>query len=584
MKPYPQIGEGFLNTTRKSTGGSRPPQGKQTANKPLSEQPSHGEQADPLPWRGHDHWRRRMRRLWKREMLLVWLLAIVIGIATGYAVLLFRHALGWMQWLWLGTMDEALAASVARDLPAWFIILMPAAGGLVVGALLVWLAPKRRASGVADVIEAVHLRHGVIGWRDGLASAVITVVSLGSGASAGREGPAVHIGATLASLLFRPFRHVSVASRRVLIGAGAAAAVSASFNAPIAGMVFAHEVVLGHYALSAFVPTVMASVAGALIIRAHLGDFPAFTLPPLHINSYLEMPAFALLGLLAGLVAFIFLKTVEHADLRARAVPMPLWLRPALGGLVIGLMGVFVPEILGVGYEATSHALNGDYTLGFLLVLLASKLVATAITLASRFGGGVFSPSLFLGAMAGGVMGQLMNLAAPTLASSTGAYALVGTAAVAGGVLGAPLSTALIVFEMSRDYRMTIALLLATSIASVIMQIMAARSFFHWQLQQRGIDIGSGPHRRIMRTMTVKDFLMPREKGSPRDVPEPFDERPLLHPDDTLEKALRAFNRGNFSRLAVVDKRGLLLGWADYTNALERFNDELIAAEEEEHN
>ena len=550
----------------------------------LPRRPAAHDPAVPAPWRDHAQWRARMRHHWRHELLLVWSLAALIGVVGGYAVLLFRHALGWVQWLWLGTAREAYTTSVAADMPAWYVVLMPALGGAVVGALLMWAAPKRRASGVADVIEAAHLRHGVIGWRDGLASAIITVVSLGSGASAGREGPAVHIGATIASLLFRPFRRISIAARRVLIGAGAAAAVSASFNAPIAGMIFAHEVILGHYALSAFVPTVLASVAGALITRMHLGDFPAFTLPPLQIRSYLEMPAFALLGLVAGLVAFIFLKAVEQADLRARAIIMPLWARPIVGGLLVGLIAILVPEVLGVGYEATSRALNAEYTLAFLCLLLVAKLAATAITLASRFGGGVFSPSLFLGAMTGGIMGHVMSLIAPAIASGPGAYALVGTAAVAGAVLGAPLSTALIVFEMTRDYRMTIALLLATSIASVIMQVLAARSFFHWQLQQHGIDIGSGPHRRIMRIVKVKDFCKPPEEEDSREVPELFRKRPLLRPEDTLEKALRAFNRGNYSRLAVVDDKGRLLCWADYVDALERFNDELITAGEEEHN
>ncbi|WP_051928788.1 chloride channel protein [Thermopetrobacter sp. TC1] len=529
------------------------------------------------------HWNRLFSHMRQERVWLVWLLAALIGVATGYAVLLFRTGIGAVQWLWLDIWQENIVASKASRTHPFIVFLGPVIGGAVVGLLLVWLAPHRRASGVADVIEAAHVRHGVIGWKDGLMSAVITMISLGAGASAGREGPAVHIGASVASQMFRPFRQLKVAQRRVLMAAGAAAAVAASFNAPIAGMLFAHEVILGHYALSAFVPTVLASVAGALIIRSHLGDQPAFRLPELTIHSHFEMPAFLLLGLLAGFVAVAFLRAVEAADLKARQIPMPLWLRPVAGGVIIGLMGMFVPEILGVGYEATSQALRGRYDLLFLLLLLGAKMLATAITLASRFGGGVFSPSLFLGAMTGGIVGHLVALVAPNAASDVGAYALVGTAAVAGGVLGAPLSTALIVFEMTRDYDITIALLLATSVSAVVMQVLAARSFFHWQLQQRGLDLASGPHRRIMRTMTVKAFMVPREKGASRTVPEPFDERPQLEPGDSLEKALRTFNRGNYSRLAVVDAKGRLVGWADYAKALEAYNDALVEAELEEH-
>ena len=525
----------------------------------------------------------RLARLLSGEAPLTWLLAIAVGVLAGYAVLLFRHAIGLVQWLWLETAAENIVATKAGLTHPLIVFSAPVIGGLVVGMLLVWLAPRRRASGVADVIEAAHLRHGVIRWRDGLASAIITIISLGSGASAGREGPAVHIGASIASVLFRPFRQLTVASRRTLIAAGAAAAVAASFNAPVAGVIFAHEVILGHYAISAFIPTVLAAVIGTIITRVHVGDYPAFSLPRLEINSYLEMPAFLLLGLLAGLVAVLFLRTAEMLDMRARAISMPLWLRPVAGGAIIGLMGVFIPQILGVGYEATSLALRGKYELGFLVLLLVAKLLATAITLASRFGGGVFSPSLFLGAMTGGIFGQLAHLAAPGLASPVGIYALVGTAAVAGAVLGAPLSTALIVFEMTQDYKTTIALLLATSVAAVVMQVLAARSFFHWQLQQRGFDIAAGPHRRIMHTMTVADFMTKREKGTPRKLEPPYDERPTLSQADTLEKALRAFNSGNYSRLAVVDSRGQLVGWADYAQALEAFNAAMIEAEREEH-
>ena len=549
----------------------------------MTRQPAPHSSSRPAPQGALPRLLDRLRQLWRAEAPLVWALSVIIGILAGYAVLLFRFAIGRVQWLWLGTEAENIVATKASLTHPLIVFAAPVAGGLIVGLLLVWLAPKRRASGVADVIEAAHLRHGVIHWRDGLASAIITIISLGSGASAGREGPAVHIGASVASVLFRPIKRLSVASRRVLIGAGAAAAVAASFNAPIAGMIFAHEVILGHYAMSAFVPTVLAAVAGTIITRVHLGDYPAFILPPLEIRSYVEFPAFALLGLLAGLVAVVFLRTAETLDVRARAIPMPLWLRPLLGGVLIGLMGVFIPQILGVGYEATSQALRGKYELGFLVLLLAAKLLATAITLASRFGGGVFSPSLFLGAMTGGIVGHLAAMLAPQFASDISAYAVVGTAAVAGAVLGAPLSTALIVFEMTNDYRITIALLIATSIAAVVMQVLAARSFFHWQLQQRGLDLVAGPHRRIMHTMTVADFITPPAGDDPETPPPPFDERPALSKADTLERALRAFNSGNYSRLAVTDAKGRLIGWADYARALEAFNAAMIEAEREEH-
>ncbi len=516
------------------------------------------------------------------RMPLVWLLALLTGVSGAYAILLFRKAIGWVQWLWLGSIAENTVATKAGFSHPLVVFFAPVIGGLVVGALLVWIAPRRRAEAVADVIEALHLHRAMIGWREGLSSALVTVLSLGSGASAGREGPAVHIGATIASLFGQPFR-MPLASRRVLVAAGAAAAVSASFNAPIAGVIFAHEVILGHYALSAFVPTVLASVTATLVTRMHLGDYPAFIIPHYQIVSHWEFPAFALLGLVSGLVARGFLLSVSTADGLARRVPMPLWLRPAAGGAILGLMAIFIPQILGVGYEATNMAIRGRYGLEFVLLLLAAKMVATSITLASRFGGGVFSPSLYLGAMTGAAYGLLAAMVFPDMVSEQGAYALVGMGAVAGAILGAPLSTALIVFELTGDYQMTIALLLATSISSVVMQTLAGRSMFHWQLASRGLNLNEGPHKAIMRTLKVRDFMIMREKGERAVVPDEFADRPTLMRDDTLEKALRAFGKGTYRHLPVVDKNGRLAGWADHARAMEAYNEKLVEASIEEH-
>ena len=248
------------------------------------------------------------------------------------------------------------------------------------------------------------------------------------------------------------------------------------------------------------------------------------------------------------------------------------------------MMALSVPQILGVGYEATTLAIRGNYGLGWLLVLLVAKTLATAICFASRFAGGVFSPSLYIGAMAGGAFGIIAASTAPEYASSAGVYALLGMGAVAGAILGAPISTALIVFELTGGYELTIALLLSVSIASMIMQALLGKSFFDWQLSQRGVFLREGSHLRIVRTWTVRDFmtvLTPEEIAEP---PELLD-RPRLIPSDTLEIALRTFDNGGYSRLAVLDRRegGNLLGWVDQVEALAAYNKALIEANVEEH-
>src|SRR5690606_3493925 len=322
---------------------------------------------------------------------------------------------------------------------------------LIVGVVLQWLQPKQRTGAVADVIEArARGGRGLPLWA-GLSSAGLTVLSLGSGASAGREGPVVHLGATLGTAVCQLFR-LPDSARRVLLACGVASAISASFNAPIAGVVFAHEVVLGHYAISAFVPIVISSAVGTLLGRLWFGDVAAFVIPPYQITSYWEIPAFALLGLTCAAVAILYQFALIGSDWVARNITMPLWLRPVVGGLAVGAIGIFLPEVLGVGYQATDAALKQELPLALMLGLLVAKTAATAITLASRFGGGIFSPSLYIGAMAGGAFGLIAAGAFPDLASSHGLYAILGMGAVAAAVLGAPFSTTMIVFELTGGY------------------------------------------------------------------------------------------------------------------------------------
>lgn len=513
---------------------------------------------------------------------LVWLVAVAIGIAVAYAVILFRTAIGVVQLPWLGTMGEKVATLAAIQ-PAWLIVLAPATGGLVVGLMLQFLLPARRAAAVADVIEARALHEARLPFWSGIGSAAVSAISLGSGASAGREGPAVHLGATLASGLAR-YLNLPTSAQRALLGAGVAAAVSASFNAPIAGALFALEVVMGHYALSAFVPIVIASVGATAVTRVHLGDFPAFIVPTYQIESFLEFPAFALLGLVCGAVAVSFHLSMTFTDGVARRVPCPLWLRPVVGGVMVGLIGLMLPEILGVGYEATDAAIRGNYALVFLLALLFAKIAATSITLASRFGGGVFSPSLYLGAMAGGAFGLIAASVFPELASSHGLYAIVGMGAVSAAVLGAPISTTLIVFELTGGYGVTIALLLAVSIATGMMQAIVGRSFFHWQLSTRGLVLHEGPHKRLLQTIRVASFMAPAERKAGR-LPVIAENTPVLLRTDTLETAFRRFNDDASDRLPVVERTNSreAVGWATRSGATDAFNQALIEAAVEEH-
>ncbi len=378
---------------------------------------------------------------------LVWFLAIVISLLVAYAALSFRWLIGIIQWPWLGTTTEHVATAAA-GLDFWVVILVPTLGGVIVGFLLERYMPGQRAHGVADVMEARALHNSHIDPKVGLFSAFLSVISIGSGASVGREGPIVHLGATIAAFLEERFK-LSPGARRTLLACGVAAAISASFNAPLAGVLFAHEVILTHYAFRALVPTVIASVTAAVIAHLHLGNFPAFLIPGYSITSYWEFPAFALLGVTCALVAIIFEVMLMATDRLSWRFDMPLWLRTGIGGLLVGSIAVFFPQVLGVGYDATNDALQRELPLVLALSLIVAKTAATAISLACRFAGGIFSPALYLGAMTGSAFGLIATSVFPELGSSQGLYAILGMGAVAASVLGAPLSTTLIVFELT---------------------------------------------------------------------------------------------------------------------------------------
>ncbi|MCC2112315.1 MAG: chloride channel protein [Hyphomicrobiales bacterium] len=514
---------------------------------------------------------------------LLWILALGAGLLTAAAAIAFRVGIAMVQWPWIHTMSERVA-SAAAAMPAWVVIAGPVCGGFVVGLFLTYVQPNRRASAIADVIEAQIGVGSALGLRAGLGSAFVSVVSLGSGASAGREGPVVHLGATVSNAICSAFS-LPASARRTLVACGVAGAISASFNTPIAGILFAHEVVLRHYALSALTPITIASVSGAVISRLWFGEDAAFIVPPYQITSYLEFPAFALLGIVCALVAILFQFALIGTDWVARNIPMKLWMRPVAGGAIVGAIGVAFPQILGVGYQATDQALHQQLPLILLLTLIFAKTAATAITLASRFGGGVVAPSLYLGAMTGGAFGIIAASVFPDMASSHGLYAILGMGAVAAAVLGAPISTAVMVFELTGGYALSVALLLTVSLAYGITQAIHGRSFFHWQLEMRGVVIQDGPHRHLVRAVHVRDFVTAFKPDDVLPDAATLDTMVKLKVDDTLEQALRTFDAEGLRRIIVVDsaKDGEPVGWAEHVHALSYFNSALIATSVEEH-
>lgn len=432
--------------------------------------------------------------------------AVLVGAAAGTGAIVFWASVGALQDLLFAGGPGNLYEMAAR-LPWWQLLAVPAVGGLAIGVFVDRLLLHRRPHGVVDVIQAAALRGGYLSWRNGMKSALVNAGSIGCGASVGSEGPIVHLGASLGSWIARLARIPQGRVRRV-IGCGVAAGIAASFNAPIAGVVFAIEVVVGKYTLHTFAPIAISTIAGTSISRLYYGNGPAFFDMPAHAATSLgDIPVYAVLGLLSAGVAIAFILSVDLTQQLFARAKCPRWLRPAVAGLALGAIAIYVPQVLGMGYETTNAALHEALSLKWLVIILLAKLLASGLSLGGGYGGGVFSPALFLGAMAGGTFGGLLQLVHPTGSAGYSAYAVVGMAAVAGAVLGAPLSTTLIVFEMTGDYALTLAVMLATIISSVLVNDVWGRTFFQWQMQERGVDLTRGHTEQLAMQESVSDLM-----------------------------------------------------------------------------
>ncbi len=437
--------------------------------------------------------------------LKLMLCSLIVGLLAGYGALGFRLLIAEIQNFFYGFRSE-LVVTETVSLPWWQILFIPVIGGLIIGVFLKHVVHRRRAHGVADVIEAALINRGKMKLRDGLGSFFVSAMSLGTGASGGREGPVVHFGAMLGSQLGQRLRLPSK-YYTTLIGCGVASGVAASFNAPIAGMFFALEVVIGSFATQAVAPIVLASVIGTVVSRIHIGDFPAFIIPNYNIASWWELPAFALLGITSAVVALLFIWSMGFSERLIDRFKIPEVLRPASGGFALGLIALVFPQIIGVGYEATDSALKEEYDLTLLLSLIVVKTIATGITAGSRIGGGFFSPSLFVGAMTGGAFGIIAASVFPEISASNGLYAILGMTAVSASVLGAPISTILIVFELTGDYEISIAVMVTVGITTLITKQLIDRSIFQMQLAMRNVDLSENKALRYLKFRQVRGIM-----------------------------------------------------------------------------
>ncbi|WP_146343886.1 chloride channel protein [Phaeobacter marinintestinus] len=524
-----------------------------------------------------------------------WFIALAIGIVAGFGALFFRKGINALQSWVYGAEDVQYLHSFAQGLPWYWVLIIPICGGLIVGLILHNFTNDGRVRSVADVIEGAAMNDGRVETKEGIASLFASLITLSTGGSTGREGPVVHMAGVVSTWVCKRI-HADGITGRDLLGCAVAAAVSVSFNAPIAGALFALEVVLRHFAVHAFAPIVIASVAGTVISRLEYGNVTEFLLTtPGSLKFYVELPAFLLLGVICGLIAVVLMKSIFLAEDIGTAVQekvgFPRWLRPAVSGAMLGVIAIWFPHIIGVGYETTIRALSGDLILSQVIVFAIIKALAVAITMGGRMGGGVFSPALMLGALSGLAFGYIATGLLPNVSGTHTLYAFAGMGAVAAAVLGAPISTTLIVFELTGDWQIGLAVMVSVSLSTAIASRLVDRSFFLTQLERRDIHLAAGPQAYLLAMLQAGSVM--RAKGDPRGPSE--DECAVLigqglHIDAsaTLESAMLIFDRAEIAYLPVVAQNESedppeLLGALYHVDALKAYNRALAATAAEEH-
>ncbi len=478
------------------------------------------------------------------EHAIMIFMAIIVGVLGGYGAIVFRLFVRFSQSIFFGPGGTSFLDHVMA-LPWYAKLIPPATGGLLVGVIIYFFAREARGPGVSETIEAVALKGGLIRKRVFFVKILTSAISIGSGGSAGREGPIVQIGSAIGSL-FGQITRVSADRMRTLVGCGAAAGVAATFNAPIAGVMFAMEIIIGNYGIATFSPIIISSVTATVISRIHLGDYPAFLVPHYSLVSPLELPFYVLLGIVAGVTGALFITLLYKTEDLFGMMKIPEYTKAAVGGLMVGTIGIFLPYIYGVGYDAISLALWENLAWYMLIILVFVKIIATSLTIGSGGSGGIFAPSLFIGAMAGGAFGHFIHQMFPAITASAGAYSLVGMGAVLAATTHGPIHAILIIFEMTGNYKVIVPLMLACITGYVIASNINRESIFTLKLARRGVDLKAGREVNIMKSLLVKNAMTTEVSTVSEN----------MH----LNKLLKHTFSSKHSSFPVVDNNGLLNG------------------------
>jgi CIC family chloride channel protein len=503
------------------------------------------------------HLRALVAKYLNREGLLL-ALALLVGLGAGLGAILFRWLIGVVRWISFEWLPDVTAGWGAA-----YVVIAPTIGGLLVGPLIYFFAREAKGHGVPEVMEAVALRGGRIRPVVALVKSIASSLSIGTGGSVGREGPIVQIGSTIGSTVGQAMK-MSDDRVRNLVACGAAGGVAATFNAPIAGVIFALEVILGNFSAKSFGTVVIASVTASVVGRAAFGDVPAFVVPEYTLNSIWEFPLYLVLGIAAALVGALYTRALYGGeDLFDAWKKVPEWSKAGIGGLLLGCMALaygaipglgfdVVPQVYGVGYETIESGLLGNNVMLAMLALVGLKILATSITIGSGGSGGVFAPSLFIGSMLGGSLGLLFAQLVPGVPGPPGAYALVGMGAVFAGATQASMTAVLIIFEMTGDYKIILPLMLAVVTATLLSGVLLkGETIYTLKLTRRGVRLKRGRALDVLEAVQVEEVMS---------------ETVTVLPETPLEGLDEFFLKANRNAFPVVDDGGKLIGIVSLTD------------------
>jgi len=494
------------------------------------------------------------------ETRLILVVAVVIGLLGGMGAVVFRWLIGGLREMFFGPGENLL--ELAWNLPWWQRVIIPTVGGLVLAPFIKYFSRETKGHGVPEVMESLVMRAGRINPRTMVTRALASAITIASGGSVGREGPIVQIGSALGSTVGQ-FLKASESRMRTLVGCGAAAGIAATFNAPLGGALFAVEVILGDFGLAQVTPIIISSVSATVVSRHFLGNYPAFMVPPTSLVSYYELFFYAALGLCAGVLAWLFVKVLYGSEDLFERIHLPVWFRPTIGGLLVGIIAVWFPHVYGTGYETINLALNAQFPIVMLFTLAFVKLLATSITVGSGGSGGVFAPALFQGAMLGGFIGALFNLAFPELTGSYGSYALAGMGAMIAGTMHAPITVILIIFELTSDYTIILPVMTCSILSTLTAyKLLGGQSIYTRKLLREGIDIYRGKNLNILRGLKVGDVMV----QDPETVSE----------STPLSSLIRKALTNPHSSFILVDSEGRMTGLIPLQKILEVMRDEYL--------